>query len=190
MDELIHINKTFEKINFINKRVEGREFDGCHFKNCDFSGTAFVDCIFSDCEFTDCNLAMVKLPSSSLKTVDFQLSKLMGIRFDECQDFLFSVSFAGCMLDYSWFTNKKLQKTKFLNSSLKEVNFGNADLTKATFDGSNLAGAIFSATKLNEANFSNAINYQINPEQNSVKKAVFSTDGIAGLLTEYDIKIV
>ena len=190
MEDFIHIDKTFEKIILLNNRIEGREFDGCHFKNCDFSGTAFIDCTFSDCEFIDCNLSMAKLTSSSLKTVDFQLSKLMGIRFDECMDFLFSVSFSDCMLDYSWFTNKKMPKTNFRNCSIKEVNFGNADLTKASFDGSNLSGSVFDQTKLNEANFMNAINYQINPERNSVKKAVFSVDGIAGLLSQYDIKIV
>ena len=190
MDELIHINTTFEKTIFTNKRIEGREFDSCIFKNCDFSGSAFVGCIFSDCEFVDCNLALSKFTSSSLKTVHFELSKVMGIRFDECEDFLFDVSFIGCMVDYSWFTNKKMHKAKFINSSLKDVNFSNADLTKATFDGSNLAGTLFSATKLVEANFSNAVNYQINPEQNMVKKAMFSVDGLAGLLTEYDIKII
>lgn len=189
MDDFIHIDKTFDKVIYFDKKISNREFDGCIFKNCDFSNNIFLECVFIDCEFIDCNLAMVKFPASSLKTVSFKKSKLIGIRFDECQDFLFSVAFEDSILDYCWFTNKKLQKTKFENCSLRDANFSAADLTSAFFANTNLEGAIFDETILAAANFTTAYNYKIDPENNPMRKAKFSIAGIPGLLEKYDIKI-
>jgi len=189
MEDFIHIDKTFDKVIYFDKKISNREFDGCVFKNCDFSNNIFSECVFIDCEFIDCNLSMVKLPYSSLKTVAFTQSKLLGIRFDECQDFLFSVNFTDSNLDYCWLTNKKLQKTRFLNCSLRDVNFSAADLTSALFENCNLEGAIFDETVLAAANFTTAYNYKIDPENNPMRKAKFSMNGIAGLLDKYDIKI-
>ena len=190
MTDLIHIHKTFEKVIYFDKTINGREFDGCVFKNCDFSNSDFSNNTFSDCEFIDCNLAMTKLRGSSLKSVTFKDCKLLGIQFHECQDFLFSVGFADCALDYSSFSNKKMPKTTFSNCSLKETNFVAADLTKSVFENCNLDNAIFNDTKLNEVDFRTAYNYKIDPEFNPMKKAKFSSAGIPGLLDKYDIKIV
>lgn len=189
MEDFIHIDKTFEKVIYFDKKISNREFDGCVFKNCDFSNNIFRECVFIDCEFIDCNLAMVKLSASSLKTVTFKECKLLGIRFDECADFLFAVNFSDCILDYSWFTNKKMPKTHFTNCSLKEVNFGASDLTASVFDNSNLEGAVFDETILAAADFTTAYNFRIDPELNPMKKAKFSVQGIPGLLEKYDIKI-
>ena len=189
MEDFINIDKVFEKVIFIEKKLGNREFDGCVFKNCDFSNSIFSECTFIDCEFTDCNLAMAKLPSTSLKTVTFTESKLLGIRFDECADFLFHVSFANCILDYSWFISKKMPKTNFAGSSVKGVNFSGCDLTAAVFENTNLEGAIFDETNLAAADFTTAYNFRIDPESNPMRKAKFSTSGIPGLLDKYDIKI-
>lgn len=187
--DFIYIDKTFEKVVFFNERLANREFDGCVFRNCDFSGTTFSECTFIDCQFFDCNLAMAKLPGTSLKTVDFKDSKLLGIRFDECSDFLFHADFRDCILDYSWFSRKKMPKTHFANTSLKGVNFEQADLTASVFDNCNLEGAVFDETTLASADFTTAYNFRIDPERNPIKKAKFSAQGIPGLLDKYDIRI-
>ena len=187
--EFINIDKNYEKVVFHGERLNNREFDGCVFRNCDFSGTTFMECVFLDCEFIDCNLAMAKLPTSSLKTVIFRECKLLGIRFDECEDFLFSVSFTDCSLDYSWFSRKKMPKTQFINSSLRGVNFENTDLTASIFDNCNLEEAVFDASNLTGADLITAYHFKIDPEFNVIKKAKFSVAGIPGLLDKYDIKI-
>jgi len=103
---------------------------------------------------------------------------------------LFSVKFDGCILDYSSFMGRKMLKTSFLKSSLKEVSFSQANLAGSSFDGSNLMGAVFNRTDLSAVNFVNAYNYNIEPELNTVKNAIFSSQGLAGLLSCYQIKIV
>lgn len=189
MEELIHIQKTFEKVVFIDKKVCNREFEDCTFKNCDFSNSDFSNNTFMDCEFIDCNLSMTNLFGTSLKTVGFTNCKLLGIHFQNCTDFLFNVNFQDCVLDYSSFANKKMPKTKFNSCSMKEVTFTGTNLTNALFDNCNLDGAIFNDTQLKEANFVTSYNYKIDPEFNPMKKAKFSTQGIIGLLDKYDIKI-
>ena len=149
MENLIHVQKTFDKIVYIDKKVNNREFEDCIFKNC----------------------------------------KLLGIQFQECDDFLFNVNFQECVLDYSSFANKKMPKTKFNSCSLKEITFIGANLSNSVFDNSNLDGAIFNDTQLAGADFSKASNFKIDPEFNPMKKAKFSTQGIIGLLDKYDIKI-
>jgi uncharacterized protein YjbI with pentapeptide repeats len=189
MEDLIHIQKTFEKIVFIDKKVSNREFEDCVFKNCDLSNSDFSNNTFMDCEFIDCNLSMTSLIGASLKTVLFTNCKLLGIQFNSCTDFLFAVSFQDCVLDYSSFANKKMPKTNFNSCSMKEVSFIGSILSNSVFENCNLDNAIFNDTQLNEVNFLTAYNYKIDPEFNPMKKAKFSTQGIPGLLEKYDIKI-
>ena len=110
MENLINIQKTFEKVVTINGRINHREFEDCIFKNCDFSNSDLSNNTFMDCEFIDCNLSMVSFVGTSLKTVHFKNCKLLGIHFNACTDFLFQVSFQDCTLDYASFANKKCQK--------------------------------------------------------------------------------
>ena len=189
MEDLIHIQKTFKKVTYISKKINNREFEDCIFKNCDFSNSDFSNNSFMDCEFIECNLSMTQLGGSSLKTVSFKNCKLMGIQFQSCQDFLFTVQFQDCILDYSSFANKKMPKTKFNSCSMKEVTFIGTNLTQSVFANCNLDNAIFNDTLLAGVDFTTANNYKIDPEFNPMKKAKFSSQGIAGLLDKYDIKI-
>lgn len=189
MENLLYTNKTFEKELFINTKINNREFEDCIFKNCDFSNSDFSNNSFMDCEFIDCNLSMTQLAGTSLKSVHFINCKLLGIQFQTCNDFLFSVSFQDCVLDYSSFANKKMPKSKFNSCSMKEVSFIGTNLTNSVFENCNLDNAIFNDTQLAGVDFRTAHNYKIDPEFNPMKKAKFSTQGIVGLLDKYDIKI-
>jgi fluoroquinolone resistance protein len=189
MEEQFHEDKTFEKISYLEKVVNNRVFERCVFKQCDLSKSNFSNCRFIDCTFLACNLSMLKLRDSTLSGVIFKECKLLGINFTECADFLFSVRFENCVLDYSVFMGKKMPKTQFLNTSLKNVEFSQADLSGAKFDNTDLSGAVFQSTRLKEANFVTAINYLIDPELNTISKARFSLYGLPGLLTKYGIKI-
>ncbi len=190
MEEQLHQDKTFEKISYPSKTIKGREFEDCVFRNCDFSNADFSHNRFADCEFIGCNLAMLKLLGSTLNNVTFRECKLTGINFSECEEFLFTVDFESCLMDYTSFLRRKMPKTSFIDCSLKNAVFEQANLSKATFDNTDLAGAVFERTTLAEADFSTAYNYSIDPELNNIKKAKFSQDGLAGLLTRYDIRVV
>lgn len=189
MENLINVQKTFEKVVAINGRINHREFEDCIFKNCDFSNSDLSNNTFMDCEFIDCNLSMISLVGTSLKTVQFKNCKLLGIHFNACTDFLFQVGFQDCVLDYASFANKKMPKTNFINCSMKETTFIGTQLNNTVFENCNLDNAIFNDSQLSGADFRTAYNYKIDPEYNPMKKAKFSAQGIVGLLDKYDIKI-
>ena len=115
---------------------------------------------------------------------------MMGIAFEYCEDFLFEVKFNDCVLDFSSFANKKMQKTKFIKCSMQDVNFAGTNLLKAVFDDVNLNGALFDKTNLSEADLSKAYNFSIDPELNSIRKAKFSLKDAGGLLEKYNLKLV
>ncbi len=189
MEIIIHEDKLFDNVTYSEKETKKREFDTCSFVNCNFSNAVFISNKFTDCVFTNCNLSMAKFSHSQLNNVTFKDCKLLGVNFSECTDFLFSVKFDGCILDYCSFVKKKMHKTPFLNSSMKNVDFSETDLTKSVFSNTDLINSIFDNTSLKEVDLLTAFNYIIDPELNNIKKAKFSLHGAAGLLTKYDIII-
>lgn len=187
---LVHDNKTFEGITYAEKTIRNREFQSCIFKKCDLSNSDFSHNKFLDCTFEECNLSMTGLAGSTLNDVAFINCKMLGINFSDCLSFLFSVKFDSCILDYCSFMGRKMLKTSFHKSSLKEVTFSQANLSGSSFAGSDLMGAVFNRTDLSSVNFVDAQNYIIYPELNNIKNAIFSSQGLAGLLTAYQIRIV
>lgn len=190
MQETYYYQETFAKVVAIQQSITAKEFDDCSFDHCDFSNSNFSGTSFTDCHFTDCNLSLVQLKNTGLKNVHFTNCKLMGLAFHEADDFLFQVQFTDCTLDFASFSYKKMPKTNFLNSSLKEVSFQGTQLQKAVFDGCNLHLTLFNETNLSGADFTNAQNFTIDPEYNSLKDAQFAASALAGLLAKYDLTII
>jgi fluoroquinolone resistance protein len=186
----VHDDKIFENESYAGTTVSNKEFNSCTFKKCDFSNSNFSNNKFIDCVFDGCNLSVIKLSKTTLSSVIFKNCKILGVNFTDCNDFLFSVGFDSCILDYSSFMLKKMLKTKFSKSTLKEVTFTQANLTGSIFDDCDLNGAIFNRTDISSANFVTSYNYDIDPEINLIKKASFSAQGIQGLLSKYQLKIV
>ncbi|HYF04310.1 MAG TPA: pentapeptide repeat-containing protein [Patescibacteria group bacterium] len=185
-----HFKKTFDDIVFTGKSAPKREFEQCIFKNCNFSESDFAESTFTDCTFIGCNLATMKIRGAGMKNVIFKNSKLTGVDFSQCADFLFSVSFESCMLNYAAFSNRKMQKTVFVKCSLKDVDFMATELSNAVFDECDMLGAQFEKTNLSGADFTSSFNYALDPEKNTLKGAKFSFDGLPGLLLKYEIEIM
>ncbi|MGB3948278.1 MAG: pentapeptide repeat-containing protein [Bacteroidia bacterium] len=185
MKETYLHNKIFERNQTLTKaEYENCTFNGCNFADGDFSGFKFIECTFNDC-----NLSLVKLNKTAFVDAKFKDSKLLGLRFDTCNEFGLSFSFDNCMLNHASFYKTKIKKTVFKNCHLQETDFAEADLTNSVFDNCNLAHAIFERTILEKADFRSAYNYTIDPEMNRIKKAKFSVLGLSGLLDKYDIDI-
>ena len=178
-------DQTFEKISVI----ELGEYDHCIFKNCAFESADFKNFKFLDCRFESCNVSLVQLSGACVQKVHFADCKMQGLRFEACNPFLFEVSFERCSLNLSSFYQVKTKGTSFLNCQLQEVDFTEAHFPKAIFDNCDLSGALFDHTNLIEADFRTAHSYEINPSINQIKKAKFSSDGLAGLLQSFGISI-
>ena len=165
------------------------EFTNCAFRNCDFSNVVFDGAEFVECTFESCNLSMAQFGNVVLNQVAFNHCKVLGVDFSKCSKFLFSVSFADCILNYSLFFKNDLKNTVFNKCVLQEVNFVETNLTSARFIDCDLDKAIFDRTNLEKADLSTSRNYSINPEINKLKKAKFSMPAVVGLLNHLDIII-
>lgn len=181
--------KTFEKIDGCNENVHQRIFEECIFTNCDFSGCDFFKTRFADCFFIDCNMSMVKFRNTGLQNVSFRECKLLGIQFNESDDFLYAVRFESCVLDFSSFMGKKMTDVPFGFCSLKNAAFIKTNLKGSKFEHCDLQDAIFEESNLTETDFLTATNYIIDPAINDIRRARFSLDGLPGLLLKYDLHI-
>ncbi len=174
------------EINQINKLTNG-EYENCSFTNCSFKKDALINSNFSECIFDSCDLSMAEVANISFKEVSFKDCKILGLRFDECNDFLLSFNFENCILSFSSFFKLELRSINFLNCKLLDVDFTKTILTNSVFENCDLNGAIFKDTILDKADFTSSYNFSINPEINSLKKTKFSVLGLPGLLDKYDI---
>ena len=186
-ENLNYINQVFNKTLMPQTGTIDTQFDGCTFKNCDLTQADFFGCDFIKCTFEHCNLSMVKFGHSGFDKVHFDGCKMIGVDFSHTKDFLFSIDFSNCILDYAAFMKKKNRKAKFSNCSLKGTDFSEADLTSAIFEKCDLSTAVFMRSTLSSANFVSSYNFTIDPEKNLLRKAKFSVDGLSGLLENYGI---
>lgn len=184
-----YLEQTFEKKNYTAEELPKGVYEYCRFTHCDLSGSDLSGIRFLECEFTDCNLSLVKLDRTAFQDVRFKDCKMLGLRFENCSDFGFAVSFDHCVMNDSSFYRLRLKKTLFRQSSLHDADFTECDLSAAHFDHSDLARATFDQTILEKADLRTALNYSINPQNNRIKKAKFALSGIRGLLDQYDIEI-
>ena len=182
-------DKSFENTDFTLNPLEKAEYENCSFHNCNFSNTDLSGIHFSDCEFTGCNLSMVTLHKTAFRDIIFKGSKLLGLHFETCDDFVISINFDNCILNFTSFYTVKIKKTTFKDCSIQEADFTEADLTKSIFKNCDLNKTKFDRTILEGVDFSSSYNYSIDPELNRIKKARFSIAGIQGLLDKYDIEI-
>ncbi|MEI7663511.1 MAG: pentapeptide repeat-containing protein [Bacteroidota bacterium] len=189
MDQVYITDRLFEKTDFSANGIEKGDYDNCTFKNCNFSEADLSAIKFSDCTFTGCNLTMARIAKTSFREARFNSCKLLGLHFENCSEFLFSVDFEDCNLNLSSFFSQKIRNTRFKNCSLHEADFTESDLTGSVFENCDLARATFDRTLLGKTDFRTAFNYSIDPEKNRIRKARFSAAGIAGLLDKYDIVI-
>ena len=187
MDESSYVDRTFTSLDYADAAFRGMEFESCTFQDCMFSNSDLSGNVFTDCRFIDCNLSTAILTGTGLKNVVFIGCKMTGIDFGVCNDFLFSVTFTRCRLDYAVFFKNDLRKSRFEECSIQEASVSESDLSEAVFSGCDLSRTVFIRNNLTGADFTTSINYSIDPERNTIDKAVFSYPGVMGLLDKYRI---
>jgi uncharacterized protein YjbI with pentapeptide repeats len=176
-----------EVFNDVNTKF--KEFDNCTFYNIDFTDCTFQTVTFVDCNFFDCNFKDTKINYVSLRGVWFTKCNFTNVNFAMTDQVIFEFHFKDCLLDYAQFYALKMKKMQFINCSMIAVDFMASDLTEVLFDNCNLRRAVFIDTIANKADFSTSYDYAFDPEKNKIKKAVFSVEGLKGLLQKYDIVV-
>src|SRR6266487_1853762 len=89
---------TFANIDFTENPLAKGEYENCTFLNCNFSGADLSEIKFSECEFIACNLSLAKLVNTAIREVSFKECKMLGLRFDQCNNLGLAVGFDQCSL--------------------------------------------------------------------------------------------
>jgi uncharacterized protein YjbI with pentapeptide repeats len=182
-------NSIFEKQDYTKVPLKKGAYDNCKFINCSFLNSDLSNVNFTTCEFQDCDWSNTNIKHTVLNEVCFSNCKLLGLQFDHCSDFLFSVEFIKCNLSFSSFYNLRAKKTSFKDCILHQVDFTTAELSSSVFDNCDFKSATFERTILEKVDFRSSYNYIIDPEMNTVKKAKFSMPEVLGLLRKYNIEV-
>ena len=182
-------DQSFKNQDYTQTRLSKGEYENCIFEGCKFENGYLDNQNFMECEFMDCNLSNANLNHTIFKEVTFSYCKMIGLKFEDCNDFLLDFTFRHCILNLSSFYGLTLRNQTFNDCKLIEVDFTETDLTQVNFENSHLDRAIFSRTNLQKADFTKALNFDIDPEINQLKHARFSKEGLSGLLSKYNIKI-
>lgn len=181
--------QDFKNNNFTTAPLEKAEYDDCTFLNCDFSNTNLSNVIFIDCTFKTCNFSNTILNQTSFRAVHFEDSKLIGLHFNTCNDFLLAFNFTNCILNFSSFYKLKIKNSIFKNCNLQEVDFSQTDATQSIFEDCDFKHAQFNRSILEKADFRGSKNFVIHPEDNKITKAKFLKEDLMGLLQRYNIII-
>lgn len=189
MKEQYHKEKTFKRKDFSgNKRLEA-DYEACTFIGCNFLEADFTLMDFIECQFIDCNLSLAKVNGSFFQDTTFKDCKLLGIQFDNCNEFGLSVGFESCVLDDCTFFKVKMPSTFFKDCQLRHVDFTEAHLQGSSFEGSDLEAAVFVGSLLEKVDFRLARHYQIDPERNGIKGAKFLKEHLSGLVHKYGLDL-
>lgn len=132
-------DQTFDRLEILQKG----EYENCIFNLCNFADADLSGFKFTKCFFNACNLSLAKLNKTAFCNIQFRDCKMLGLRFNTCNEFGLSFSFEGCQLNHSSFFKLVIRKTIFRNTQLAEVDFEESDLSHALFDNCNLQQASF-----------------------------------------------
>jgi uncharacterized protein YjbI with pentapeptide repeats len=187
-EEKFYSEREFLKVNYPEQEVHDTEFYKCRFTECNFFKTRFIDCEFENCTFEKCDLSLIALTESRLLDVEFMDTKTLGVDWTLLKK-PYRFSFKGCKLDNSSFFRMELNSLNMIECSAKEIDFIEANLTKMVFGYTDLYHSRFNGANLSFADFSNAINYSIDPNQYKLKKTIFTMPEAISLLSGFDIVI-
>jgi uncharacterized protein YjbI with pentapeptide repeats len=106
-------DKTFKTQDYTQNRLPKGEYENCIFEGCTFENSYLDNQNFMECEFIDCNLSNANLAHTIFKEVSFSHCKLMGLKFEDCSNFLLDFSFTSCILNLSSFYGLTLKNQLF-----------------------------------------------------------------------------
>lgn len=187
-------SEDFNNLQLAGRTLQSKEFEACCFMDCNFSDGMFKHCKFVDCEFIRCNLSMLKFDSSEFNEVVFKQSKLSGIDWTRISlSNLMANSpfkFIECMMNDSSFFGMQLAELIATDCKIHRVDFRDGDFSKVNFSASELTGSLFNNTTLTAADFTDAIEYDIDVNFNRINNAKFSRLEAVRLLTHLGVTLV
>lgn len=168
--------------------LNNKEFYSCKFVGLNLTNIKIKNSIFNECEFIHCNFSNTQMDEISIRSTLFVSCKFMGVDFSVLNSF-YDSNFEDCQIKLSSFYQMKLNGIIFKNTDLIQTDLNNTELKKAKFLNSNLNETSFNMANIDQADFSTAKNYLIDPSHTSLKNAVFSLPEAISFLKIIGIKL-
>lgn len=178
--------ETFNKLVLTEETIESIVFDECEFIDCLFTGCKFEKCRLLNSKFEKCDLSNIVPMNSEFREVKFTGCKAIGIDWTRASK-IKELNFSESLLNYSNFRLLKLPKTVIKKCEVKDVDFIETDLKGGNLKGSDFENSTFFKTDLSGVDFTNAKNYIIDINNNTLKKTRFSLPEALSLLSNLDI---
>ncbi len=189
---------TFDNIHFADlsldhKIIENKTFDRCKFSSLSSIETTFRSCKFIECAFVHSNLSASVMTNTSFIETEFEECKLIGINWTQAKWPLVKLrspfSFYKSDISQSSFFGLNMNSIIIEECKAHDVDFREADLSDGRFVLTDLEKSLFLHSNLYSADFTEAINYFIDPNENDIRKAQFSMPDAMNLLRAFDIVI-
>lgn len=189
-----YLSATFNNVVMSDASVTEAEFEGCQFIECNFTETTFRKCKFIDCVFKRCNLSVLKVPLSQFNGVHFEECKMVGVDWTRAAwpryAFAASIRFCKCVLNDSSFFGLSLDELVLEECKAHDVDFREGRFNKANFTYTDFTNSLFGKTHLAGADFSEAIQYDIDIFNNTLTGARFTRHEAVRLLNGLEIELV
>jgi fluoroquinolone resistance protein len=186
--------KKFRHLNLAKRTLTGITFEECDFRSCELPDVTLVNCNFLNCGFVDCNLANVRVPGSRFHNVSFSDSKVTGVDWDKAAwptlPQFPHLQFHQCVVSNSSFHGLSLEGLVLVECTAHEVDFRDGNFSRGNFTHSDLARSRFSKTCLTEADFTDALNYDVDVRNNEIRWSKFSRIQAVRLLYSFEIELV
>ena len=109
--------------------------------------------------------------------------------FTKISTLLIDWAFKNSKIELCDFSRLDMKKSIFSECTIREADFIDVDLSNSDFSNSDLQATKFQNSNLEEVDFTEARNYYIDPTQNKLKKAKFSSPEVLSLLAGFEIEV-
>lgn len=177
-------------IDFTQKTPEPGLYEACKFTNCHAGSSGFRGLVLSDCQWEGGSWVSVPVGDSlALRGVVFRHAEIRQCDFSRLNTLGLSIRFESCKLEHVHFNELNLAKLSMVNCRLRNCDFSGSNLKGADFSDSSLDQVIFSRCNLEKADFRTARDFVLNPGDNQMKGARFSSDNLAGLVQHWGLSL-
>lgn len=189
-----YVDRKFEQLDLAGAELRDKQFYDCEFLRCNFTESRLLNCRFDTCRFVDCNLSTAKIKGTAFQEVTFKSTKMVGIDWTTARWPSVALSgmigFDECILDGSSFFGLYLRELKLEACHAHDVDFAEVDCEYASFIQTDFANSRFHHTRLGKADFTDALNYEIDVHNNTIAGAKFSLPEAVSLLHGLGIELV
>jgi len=182
--------QKFSGITYGRDDLNLKEFEDCIFEDCDFGACNCLGVTFISCTFRGCRFDGAQLNHTAYRTVFFENCTLRNVNFAMSDKLIFEVHFTECVLDFAQFYGLRMNAATFTACSLVSVDFMACDLHSVLFDRCDLYRAEFEKADARRCDFSSSRNYTLHPGQTKVNRAIFSREGLRGLVKAFGVEVV